>query len=178
MSTPAAPLRYHSALVALHWILAVFLTGALVAGNVVLGSMPNSDPAKLTSFAMHMGLGATILVLMIVRLVVRLRTAHPAPVRTGVALADRLAPVVHYAIYAVAIAMAASGMALSVASGLPDAVFGSGTLPETFAAFPQRAVHGLLSNLLIALIGLHIAAVIWHGVRGDGIMSRMWFGPR
>lgn len=171
--------RYHPFLVTLHWLLAVFLFGALVAGKVVLGSMPNSDPAKLTSFAMHMGLGGVILILMLVRLVVRLRTRHPAPVVTGNALTDRLAPMVHWALYGVAIAMAASGMALSAGSGLPDAVFGGGTMPADFGGFPQRAVHGMLSNLLIVLIALHVAAALWHQfVRGDGLMGRMWFGPR
>jgi cytochrome b561 len=173
------PRRYHTALVVLHWLLAVFLIGALAAGSLVLAPVPNSDPGKLTSFALHMGLGLTILVLMLVRLAVRLSTAHPPRVATGHALADRLAPAVHWALYAVAIAMAVSGMVMSRQSGLPDAVFGSGPMPADFAGLPARAAHGLLSKLLMALILLHVAAAAWHQlVRRDGVMARMGFGPR
>ncbi|MFN6977495.1 MAG: cytochrome b [Gemmobacter sp.] len=174
------PRRYHPALVTLHWLLAVFLIGALVAGGVILEATPNSDPTKITSLAMHMSLGGVILVLMLVRLVVRLRTAHPAPADSGVPAFNRLAPLTHWALYAAAIAMAASGVALSVAAGLPPIVFGGqGSLPPDFDAYAARALHGFIAPVLMALIVLHVAAALWHQViRRDGLMARMWFGPR
>jgi len=173
------PRRYHTVLVVLHWLLAAFLIGALVAGALILAPVPNSDPAKLVSFTLHMGLGLTILVLMLVRLAVRLTTAHPPPAVTGNALADRLAPVVHWALYAVAIAMAVSGVVMSRQSGLPDAVFGDGPMPVDFSGYGARRAHGLLSRLLMALIALHVAAALWHQfIRRDGLMARMGFGPR
>lgn len=171
------PARYHPALVALHWLLALMLAGALIAGTTVLAPMPNSDPQKLISFRMHMGLGLTILVLMLVRLAVRLRTPHPPKAPTGVALFDALAPVVHWALYAAAIAMALSGVWLSMASGLGAAVWGGGPMPADFAGYPARAIHGVLSKLLLGLIVLHVLAVVFHGaVRGDALLARMWFG--
>jgi cytochrome b561 len=179
MRAPAGPSRYHPALVALHWLLALFLIGALVAGSLVLAPVPNTDPAKLMSFRMHMGLGVTILILMLVRLAVRLRTPHPPASPTGVALFDALAPWVHRALYAVAIAMALSGIALSVGSGLGAAVWAGGPMPADFDGMAARSVHGVLSRLLIGLIGLHIAAVLFHGIaKGDALLGRMWFGPR
>ncbi len=171
------PARYHPALVALHWILALMLAGALVAGANVLTPMANADPDKLMAFRGHMVVGLSILVLMLVRLAVRLRTPHPPKAPTGVALFDALAPWVHRALYAVAILMALSGIALSVSSGLGNAVWGSGPMPADFAGNPFRAAHGVLSKLLLALIALHIGAVIFHGaVRGDALLGRMWFG--
>ena len=173
------PRRYHPVLVVLHWLLALFLIGALIAGRFVLTPQDNADPAKLISFTLHMGLGLTILVLMLVRLGVRLATAHPPRVATGNTLADRLAPLTHWALYAVAIAMAVSGMVMSRQTGLPDAVFGDGPMPADFHSVAARGVHGLLSLLLMALIALHVAAALWHQViRRDGVMARMWFGPR
>lgn len=172
------PRRYHPLLVALHWLLAVFLIGALGAGALVLAPLANSDPAKMTSFAMHMGLGGTILILTVLRLVLRLSTAHPPRITTGIALADRLAPLTHWALYALVLITAVSGAVFSARSGLPDAVFGTGPMPESFT-HPARAVHGIVSKLLLALIVLHVAAALWHQyVRRDGIMTRMWFGPR
>jgi len=179
MRARSAPARYHPVLVALHWVLALFLIGALVAGSQVLAPVPNSDPAKLMSFRMHMGLGLAILVLMLVRLVVRLRTPHPPKSPTGVALFDAAAPWVHRALYAVAIAMALSGIALSVGSGLGAAVWGDGPMPVDFDDMALRSVHGVLSRLMMGLIALHIAAVLFHGIaRGDALLGRMWFGPR
>lgn len=173
------PARYHPALVALHWLLALALAGALIAGSLVLAPLPNTDPAKLMSFRMHMGLGVAILVLMLVRLAVRLRTPHPPKAPTGVALFDALAPWVHRALYATAIAMALSGIALSVTSGLGAAVWADGPMPPDFAGNPARAAHGMLATLLMALIALHIAAVLVHGIlKGDALLGRMWFGRR
>lgn len=168
------PDRYHPALVVLHWLLALMLFGALVAGTVVLAPAANADPDKLISFRMHMGLGLAIGVLMLVRLIVRLRTAHPAPVRTGNALLDSLAPWVHRLLYLLAFAMVGSGVALSIGSGLGTAVFGDGPMPASFDGFAARAAHGVISTLLMLAILLHVAAALYHQfVRRDGLMARM-----
>ncbi|TVS02534.1 MAG: cytochrome b [Rhodobacteraceae bacterium] len=173
------PRRYHPALITLHWLLALFLIGALIAGRFILTPQDNADPAKLISFTLHMGLGLTILALMLVRLGVRFSTAHPPRALTGQPLPDRLAPLTHWALYAVAIAMSVSGIVMSRQTGLPDAVFGDGPMPADFDDVPARAVHGVLSMLLMALIALHVAAALWHQfIRRDGLMARMWFGPR
>jgi cytochrome b561 len=171
------PARYHPALVALHWILGVMLAGALVGGATQLEPLANSDPAKLGVFRAHMILGGLILLLMLVRLAVRLRTPHPPRSSSGVALFDALAPWVHRALYATVILMALSGIALSISSGLGAAVWAGGPMPADFASNPFRAAHGVLSKLLMGLIGLHIGAVIFHGaVKGDALLGRMWFG--
>lgn len=173
------PRRYHPALVALHWIVAILLLMALFAGKVALPSLPNSDPAKLSALSIHMGMGVSLLALMLIRLAVRWGTAHPAPATTGSPVLDRLAGLAHGALYVLVIAMAGSGIALSVSSGLGDAVMGAGPMPESFRGNPARAAHGLLSNLLLLLIVLHVAAALYHQfLRRDGLMARMWFGKR
>ena len=167
------PDRYHPALVVLHWLLAFCLIGLLIAGSTILAPLPNTDPGKLMSFRLHMGLGLITLVLMLLRLAVRLTTRRPAPVDTGNALLNRLAPATHWALYVLAFAMALSGMAFSRASGLPDAVFGNGAMPASFD-HPARVVHTVASRLLMLLIALHVAAALWHQfIRRDGLMSRM-----
>ena len=166
--------RYHPTLVILHWLLAFLIIGALIGGSVLLDGVPNSDPAKLGSLRIHMILGGIIGLLMIVRLITRLRTPTPPHASSGIPLADAVAPWVHWALYLLAFMMVGSGMALSIQSGLPDAVFGSGALPESFDAFTPRAVHGIVATLLIALILLHVGAAIYHQVvRGDRLISRM-----
>ncbi|KPQ08206.1 MAG: cytochrome b561 CybB [Rhodobacteraceae bacterium HLUCCA12] len=174
----AMPSRYHPALVALHWILAFCVVGLLFAGTLVLDPLANDDPAKLISFRLHMGLGIVTLALMAVRLVLRLSTRTPPRARTGNAFLDRLGPLTHWALYGAVLAMAVSGLLFARDSGLPDAVFGTGPMPERFD-HPGRAVHGIVASVLMALIALHVAAALWHQfLRRDGLMARMWFGPR
>lgn len=168
------PTRYHPVLIVLHWLLAFLIIGALIGGSVMLDGTPNSDPAKLGSLRIHMILGLIVGVLMIARLITRLRTAHPPEATSGIALADAFAPWAHVLLYVLAFGMVGSGMALSIMSGLPDAVFGAGSLPESFDGFTARSVHGIVAKLLIALILLHIAAALYHQIiRKDGLMSRL-----
>jgi cytochrome b561 len=174
------PARYHTALVTLHWLLAVMLIAALGIGTFALKTVPNSSPDKIDALRGHMIAGGLILVLTLVRLVVRLKTAHPAPATTGNALLDRLAPATHWALYLLVLLMAGSGVAMSVLAGLPGIVFGGvGTLPVNFDALPPRAVHGIVAKLLMLFIALHFAAALYHQfVKRDGLLRRMGFGPR
>ncbi|WP_127110031.1 cytochrome b [Pararhodobacter zhoushanensis] len=173
------PARYHPVLVTLHWLIALLLLMALIAGTLVLDDMPNTAPGKTDALRIHAIMGVGIGVLMLIRLAVRLTTRHPAPAKSGIALADRLAPLAHWALYALVLGMVGSGIAMAVQSGLGDALFGDGTLPETFHTLFARGVHGLLATLLILTIALHILAALYHvSVRRDGLLRRMWFGAR
>jgi len=179
MPAPAHPARYHPALVALHWLVALLVTLALIAGGLVISDMPNAEPGKVDALRIHALMGLTIGALMLIRLAVRLRTAHPAPATTGIALADRLAPLAHGALYALVLLMVASGIALSLQSGLMEALFADAPMPADFHVFAPGQVHGFLADLLIALIVLHLAAVLYHAlVRRDGLLRRMGFGAR
>lgn len=174
------PARYHPALIALHWLLALMLLGMLGYGSWGLSKIANASPDKIDALRGHMIGGGLILVLMLARLVLRLKTAHPAAASTGNASLDRLAPAVHWALYGLVFVMAGSGIAMSVLAGLPQIVFGGvGSLPTNFDALPPRAVHGIVAKLLMLAIAGHIVAALYHQfVRRDGLFSRMGFGPR
>lgn len=173
--------RYHPFLVALHWVLAALVVGGLIMGGQVLTKLPNDTPDKLFSLRMHMSVGMVIGILMLVRLVTRLRTQHPAPADTGNALLNLGGRVAHWALYALVLVMVASGIGISVLAGLPDIVFGgSGApLPADFSAYPPRMVHGILSKLLALTILAHVAGWLYHQyILKDGLFGRMWFGKR
>lgn len=173
--------RYHPALVALHWLLALMIIGGLIMGGNVLAETPNSDPFKLTSLRMHMIMGSAILVLMIGRLVVRLKTDKPPAADIGNDLLNKGAALTHWGFYLLVIAMCASGLAIANMAGLPAIVFGGSgdPLPADFSAFPPRAAHGMLATLLGLLILAHVVAGLYHQfVRKDGLLGRMWFGDR
>lgn len=171
--------RYHPLLVALHWFLAALVIAALALGVLVMIRIPNTDPMKIEALRPHMIGGTVILVLMLVRLVVRVRSRHPAPPSTGNRMLDWLAWGSHRLLYVAVLGQAGSGLALALQSGLPGIVFGGGSLPPDFWIYPLRTVHYLFSRLLMALIALHVAGALYHTlVLRDGLMRRMLFGRR
>ena len=173
--------KYHPVLITLHWLLAIMVIAGLLMGGNVLSETPNSDPEKVFYLRMHMSMGMIILVLMLVRLVVRFKTAKPAHADIGNALLNKLGVAAHYLLYALVILMAASGIGISVLAGLPDIVFnGSGAaLPASFDELPPRAAHGVLALILMLVIAAHVLAALYHQfIRKDGLFGRMWFGKR
>jgi len=172
--------RYHPFLVALHWAMALLIIAALALGALVMVNIPNTDPMKMEALRSHMSGGLLILVLMLVRLFVRLRTRHPAPATAGNPFLDRIAWVSHRMLYVAVIGMAGSGLFMALQAGLFGIVFGGhGSLPPDFWVFPVRTVHYLFSRLLMALIALHVVAALYHAfVLRDGLLRRMFFGRR
>ena len=172
--------RYHPALVVLHWALAFLIIAALTLGALVMVKIPNTDPMKFEALRSHMGGGMAILVLMLVRLVIRYRSAHPEPASAGHPLLDKLAWASHRMFYATVFAMAVSGIIMALQTGAFETVFfGHGNLPADFWAFPIRSVHYAISRILMALIAVHIVAPLYHAfVLRDGLLSRMFFGRR
>ncbi len=158
----------------------MIVIGLFMGGNV-LTEIPNSSPDKLFALQVHMSMGSIILVLMIIRLVVRFRSAKPPHADLGNDLLNKAGIAAHYAFYVIVFAVCASGIGISIAAGLPDIVFGgSGApLPATFDDLAPRAAHGIVTKLLGLLIIAHIAAFLFHQfVKRDGLFSRMWYGKR
>ncbi|MFT5363810.1 MAG: cytochrome b561, partial [Dinoroseobacter sp.] len=91
--------RYHPLLVVLHWLLAAMIIGGLIIGGQILAKMPNVDPGKIFALRVHMGAGAVILVLMLVRLVTRFVSSKPPHATTGNAILDRVGAWTHWALY-------------------------------------------------------------------------------
>lgn len=170
--------RYQPVLVALHWLLALMIIGLLCLGFFVLANMPNTDPKKLDILVWHMAGGMFVLVLMVLRFVIRVRSARPATAATGSPLLDRLASMAHHGFYVIVFLMVATGWStgwLISGSFQPNGA----PLPETFAIFPTFRAHAALGVLLAILIAGHIAAALYHQfVLKDGLFRRMWFGKR
>lgn len=173
--------RYHPALVALHWLLAAMIIGGLVAGGLGLASTPNSDPFKLFSLKMHMSIGTGILVLMIARLAIRFMTKKPPHADIGNKTLNKAGVAAHYLLYAVVIAMSASGLAIAKEANLFAIVFGGAAepLPVDFSDIAPRAAHGALAIILSLVIASHVFAALYHQyIRKDSLFARMWFGGR
>jgi len=172
--------RYHPLLVVLHWLLAVLVVAALTLGALVMAKLPNSDPMKLEALRSHMFGGALILTLMLVRLFVRTRTAHPPVATTGSSLLDKVAWASHRLFYVLITGMVASGAIMVFQTGLFEIAYGGhGALPPDLWVYPIRSVHYLVSRFLMVLIALHITGALYHAlILKDGLLHRMAFGRR
>ncbi|SLN73533.1 cytochrome b [Roseisalinus antarcticus] len=173
--------RYHPALVALHWVMALMIVVALAAGGLLLANMPPDSPDKVSALGGHMVFGMAIGVLLILRFVTRIRSTHPPHAGTGNDLLDRIGRWTHLGFYVLIAAMVLSGLAMAFGAGLFPIVFGGAApiLPPELQDLPQRAAHGVIATVLVALIALHVAAALYHHiVLRDGLLRRMWFGKQ
>jgi len=167
--------RYHSALIALHWVLAIAILLAIVFGGFVLDGMDNANAHKPGLLRMHVTLGVLILAFTMVRLLVRASTAKPAPLVSGKPLMDKAAVGIHHLLYTLTFVAGLAGLALAYKAGLFGFLYQhSGTLPRDFDDFAAHGVHGLAAYALLGVAILHAAGALQHQfILKDGIFSRM-----
>ncbi|MEO0343955.1 MAG: cytochrome b/b6 domain-containing protein [Pseudomonadota bacterium] len=171
--------KYHPALVALHWIMAIMILMGLFFGKVVLSAMDNADPEKAQGLAGHMIIGILVGVLLIVRLIFRFATEKPPHAKTGYNFLDQVGAATHWILYILVGLMVASGLGTALTGGLFAISFGGSgdPIPAGLNNLVPRIMHGLAANLLILILALHIAAALYHQFfLKDGLFRRMWFG--
>ena len=171
-----SPKRYHPLQVTLHWLTVALVFAAFIFGKY--SSLLPNDASEIAPLRIHMMLGITILLVIIVRFITRMKVPRPAYASTGNAFLDGLGKFVHYALYLLVFLMAISGMSLSIQAGLPSIVFGgSGVLPTDFYDFAARLLHGFIAPALFLLILLHVGAAFYHQFAlKDNLLARMWYG--
>lgn len=158
--------RYSTAQIVVHWLSALLICFLLITGTFVLSDMPNT-PEKLGNLMIHAGLGAVVAALLITRVVLRLNMPSPDEGLNAGVLSQ-------IALNLVMALMVFSGVMLVVQSQTVDAMLGLAELPEDYAAFMPRLVHGVVAKLAMALIALHVVSVIvQHVVRKTGVLNRM-----
>lgn len=174
--TKNAPTRYHPLQITFHWLTLVLVVAAFIVGRI-MSDLPN-DPGKITSLAIHIILGAIILIVLVVRFIARLYLPRPAHASTGNVFFDWAGKAVHYSLYALVFLMTFSGMSLSLQTDLLPIVFGGSgaTLPADFYAFAARMLHGVIAPVLALLVVLHVESALYHQfVIKDNLLSRMWY---
>ncbi|MBI3169669.1 MAG: cytochrome b [Chloroflexi bacterium] len=174
--TQNSPKRYHPLQVTLHWLTVVLVFAAFIFGKYS-SFLPN-DANEIAPLRIHMLLGITLLLVIIVRFITRMKIPRPTYASTGNAFLDGLGKFVHYALYLLVFLMTLSGMSLSIQAGLPSIVFGgSGILPANFYDFAARMLHGFISPALFLLVLLHVGAAFYHQFAlKDNLLTRMGYG--
>lgn len=180
MTEVSEPGRYTRLSRVLHWLTAALVFAALFIGFVMVNSV--SRYAGLVT--LHKTLGATILIVVLVRVVNRLtRRAPPLPSTVG-ALERKVVLASEVSLYALLLVQPLFGWAMLSAAGGPVVVFGSLRLPRIAPFDAQlfwllRQAHSIAAYLLLAAIAAHISAVLLHTVAlHDRLIERMTFGMR
>jgi len=160
----------------LHWLMAICIIAMLFIG---VGMVSTIAPNYVALVATHKTLGIAILILVVLRIIVRLRSGTP-PLPRDLPEPMRLAAKLsHYALYASMVAMPLLGWGMVSAGGFPVTLLWDIQLP---AIAPHSATlftllhtaHVTLAFAFFALILLHIAAALFHAlVRKDGVFESM-----
>ena len=166
--------RYNATMVVLHWLLAVFILGAIFMGAVVLDEMDSNHPQKILLLKLHIIAGMAILAFTLLRLIVRFRTAQPAPLAHNRWL-EKLTGSVHYLLYLLTILTVLAGLTLAISADLPAVLLDHiGELPKDYEDFLAHEAHDVFAKLLLLTIALHAAAALYHQfILKDGLLSRM-----
>lgn len=183
MFPPPAVRAYNPALRAIHWLMALVIVCALALG-VWATQLPRGDLRSEVLFV-HKSFGVIALGLIALRIVVRLAAGAPpyaAPLGRIVSAASRSA---HLALYALMIAMPATGYVTSSAGGHEAPFFGFFALPnvaprDQWLAEAASQAHFVFAWTIGIVLALHLAAVLWHArVKRDTVFARMalWAAP-
>ena len=175
------PQRYDRILVLLHWLLALALIGQLVLGLWMV-DLPKEPPGYRGGwFNVHKSIGLVIAVFIVLRLGWRISHPVPAAVAASGTWQNTVSKLNHALMYVCMLAMPLTGFIGSNFSQYPIKFFGT-PLPRLFEPQPDMKalfaeVHELFATVFMALIALHLAAVVWHVlVKRDGLLHRMSWG--
>ncbi len=176
MALKSTPSQYGTLAVSIHWLSVIMLLILIASGFRAASTM---DPvAKTAILRAHVPIAVGLLTLVIIRIVWWFGfDRKPDPVPGSPRWQERTAQLVHILFYVVILGMIASGMGMMALSGAAPLIFGgeSALLPD-FWKYPPRIPHALGARLLLALLGLHVGAALYHHfVRRDGLLWRMWF---
>lgn len=173
MKTPAA---FHPLARLLHWTMALLILAMLFVGAGMVTTVSTRHEWLL---AIHRPLGATLLVLVIIRLAVRLRFRPPALPADMPPLMQFVAHASHWALYGLMIAMPLIGWAMLSAGGYPVMLGSSLHLPPILSPNATlfawlREGHRYLAYLLFLTILGHMGAALYHAlIRRDDVFPSM-----
>ncbi len=169
--------RYDVVAQTFHWVIV-----ALIATQFVLAKAAMALPLgmhKLILFARHKSFGMTILMLALLRLAWRLAHPPPAPAPGTTPIENALARATHAGLYVLLFAMPLTGWLMSSAKNYSVSWFGWFTWPNLIgpneAAFKVlRETHDIMSDILLAIIVLHVLAALKHHFHDkDDVLLRM-----
>ncbi|MGN6118482.1 MAG: cytochrome b [Rhodanobacter sp.] len=170
--------RYGSLSIGMHWLMLLLLV-AVYACIELREFYPRGSDLRDGLKTWHFMLGLSVFALVFVRLAIRLVSGPIPPIRPAPPVwQERLAALMHLALYAFLIAMPLLGWLTLSASGKPIPFFGL-QLPALVGADKALAdslkeIHETIGTIGYYLVGLHAAAaLVHHYVNRDDTLRRM-----
>ncbi len=176
VAEPAATqgLRYDPTTIILHWVTAALVVLLWVIGQTV--DFPPTPALRIDYRSLHIVLGVTLGVVLLVRLAWRLtRRDLPPPIDQGLLLV--IARVTHWGLYALLLLTIGLGIGTTWTRG--DSLFGLFSIPafDPGNRALMRQIHGwhaLAANTVLIVAGLHAAAALFHHfIMRDVTLRRM-----
>jgi cytochrome b561 len=177
--------RYRPAVITLHWLIAALILIQIGLGwymNIVL---PDHSPAQDRIQDLHISLGLTTLLLILVRIGIRIAMPPPSAV-SGLAPWERvLSNIVHLLFYVLMLALPLTGWALLTVRHHPIQFWGvtwpdlpgmEGGMGPTHRPF-RKALSDFHTDTLVWIIlanlALHVAGALKHQFDGHPVLWRM-----
>jgi cytochrome b561 len=175
-ATPPATRRYNTVAKALHWAIALLI----VAQFAIAWTMPEVHKGTLPvgEIAWHIIVGVTILLLVAARIVWRI-VRPPVTVGVDSGLQHRIAQLTHGLLYLCMVVVPLLGWANANARDWAVGLCTGFRLPKIMASGDRFGlelgdVHGTLATVMLVLVGLHVAAGLYHHVvLKDDTLQRM-----
>jgi cytochrome b561 len=167
--------RYGAIAQALHWTIFALVALQFASAELV-DAFPRGSAERGLVIDVHESLGLAVLALVMVRL--GWRVVNPALPVDGPAWQQRAARAAHVGLYVLMAAVPVAGYVVAGARGHDPNLVGL-ALPRLFAPDRDRAraasnVHEVLAWAMAALVGMHVAAAVWHHiVARDATLARM-----
>jgi cytochrome b561 len=169
--------RYDRLSMTFHWATLGLLIVLFASGWIL--QLVNDDITAEMLLLTHRSTGILVLTITLARLVWKATAANAPHLLAGLPLLQRLlARASQYTLYLLLAVQPVTGLIQSIARGEPFALFGL-TVPALMARNERLAdlfdsIHMKASFVLLAVIGLHTCAALFHGiVRRDGVLSSM-----
>lgn len=179
MQTIVTPTRRYSRRARwFHWAAFAFVALAYLFINL-RGYFPRGSDAGRTSMQAHYLVGLVVLALVLPRLLHRLRNTPPPVTPPLAGWESVLSRLTHFALYAFLLVQPLLGLLAVWASGPLQLPYTALRIPSPLT--PNHGLreslgdlHGTIGTVFYYVIGLHIAAALWHHFfRCDNTLQRM-----
>ena len=174
------PVRYTLSLRLLHWLMAVLVVLMFALGLRIAYGPAGDEALSHRLYNLHESTGLTLLVLLLLRLVLRVRSGAPALPRDVARPVRVLARLNHAVLYLMLLVQPVLGLLDAYAAGAPLVWYEILPVPLPIGRQPKPvsdalvAAHWWGAAVLFAAVALHVAGAAWHGlIRRDGVVRRM-----
>ena len=175
MAMKGTGVRYGSIAITFHWAAAAAISALLILG---FGSAYANNPSReIGLLRIHVVVGIAVLLLTGARAIWGFVDRRPDAIDGQPCWQRHLACATHLLLYVIPIIGGVSGIGLLIVSKASPFLFlGQAGRVSHFTDFAPMKVHAMAAFALMALIGLHAAAVLFHQYYQTPLLARMGLG--